>query len=331
MSPPPRQRSVGGPDDDRASGAARRGVQRLRAIVLGLARRGRATVHVRDADGAAARGGDGGVDLPPEPLPCPDGEHVGPPDFVGVGIQRCGTTRWFDLIASHPEVALPRGGRPGYYSTTAKELHYFDRFYAGGCSASELARYRDYFPRAAGQKAGEWTPLYASAPWIPPLLAAAAPDARLLVLLRDPVERLRSALSLSERVARRRGVAPSRYAPLDAFCRGLYHLQLTGLLSHFDRSQILVLQYERCSEQPLAELRRTFEFIGVGDSAFVPANLDAAPQRQAEKPALDADARAAYVRAYSDDVRRLLDAWPEIDVRMWPNFAHLADLSAAGV
>jgi hypothetical protein len=300
-------------------------------MLVALVRRGRVGAPARAADGAPAASGDGGVDLPPEPLPCPAGAHLGPPDFVGVGIQRCGTTRWFDLIASHPEVALPRGSRPGYWSTTAKELHYFDRFYAGGCSASDLARYREYFPRAEGQKAGEWTPLYASAPWIPPLLAAAAPDARLLVLLRDPVERLRSALALGERVARRRGVAPSRYAPLDAFCRGLYHLQLTGLLRHFGRSQILVLQYERCTEHPLAELRRTFEFIGVGDSAFVPADLDAAPQHQAEKPALDAGARAAYVRAYSDDVRRLLEAWPEIDVRMWPNFAQLADLSAAGV
>ena len=269
--------------------------------------------------------------MPPEPLPCPAGEHIGPPDFVGVGIQRCGTTRWFDLIASHPEVELPRGRRPGYWSTTAKELHYFDRFYAGGSSASELDRYGEYFPRAEGRKTGEWTPLYVSAPWIPPLLAAAAPHARLLVLVRDPVERLRSALALGARVASRRGVAPSRYAPLDAFCRGLYHLQLTGLLRHFDRSQILVLQYERCSEQPLAELRRTFEFIGVRDSAFEPPDLDSAPQRQAEKPALDADTRAAYVRAYSDDVRRLLEAWPEVDVRMWPNFAHLADRSAAGV
>ena len=304
------------------STATRRRLRRLRAVF------GRST---RSAEGREGSAPDGGVDLPPDPLPCPAGEHIGPPDFVGVGIQRCGTTRWFRLIGSHPEVELPRGSRPGYWSTTAKELHYFDRFYAGGCSASDLARYREYFPRAEGQKAGEWTPLYASAPWIPPLLAAAAPDARLLLLLRDPVERLRSALALGARVASRRGAAPSRYAPLDAFCRGLYHLQLAGLLRHFERSQILLLQYERCSEQPLAELRRTFEFIGVGDTAFVPPNLDATPQRQAEKPALDAEARAAYVRAYSDDVSRLLEAWPEIDVRMWPNFTHLADRSAAGV
>jgi Sulfotransferase domain len=282
---------------------------------------GRAQDHPMPRTVGAAT--DGGIDMPPASLPCPAGCQIGPPDFVGVGVQRCGTTRWFDLIRSHPEIAPAQGLRSGYSTTTAKELHYFDRFYAGGCSSDELARYQEYFPRAAGQKAGEWTPLYASAPWIPALLAAAAPDARLLMIVRDPVERLISALALNARTADKRGAPLSRYAPLEAFSRGFYHLQLTGLLRHFRRSQILLLQYERCSADPMTELRRTFEFIGVSDLGFAPPHLDATPQRQPEKPALDDDLRVAYAQAYSEDVARLLNECPEIDARMWPNFAHL--------
>jgi hypothetical protein len=270
--------------------------------------------HAQQArDGRSRAPTDGGIDRPPPPPPCPPGARIGPPDFIGVGVQRCGTTRWFDLIASHPQIAR---------SSSAKELHYFDRFHSHEPTPRELRDYQQYFPRSADQKAGEWTPLYLSAPWVPPLLAEAAPDARLLVLLRDPVERYLSGLALDTRVAARRGAPLSRYAPLEAFVRGLYHAQLTALLRHFERSRVLILQYERCTREPAAELRRTFEFIGVRDSSFIP-DLDAHPKRQPEKPPLDARTRAAYVDAYRDDVLALAADFPEIDLAEWPNFAAL--------
>ncbi|MGP0103078.1 MAG: sulfotransferase [Solirubrobacteraceae bacterium] len=253
--------------------------------------------------------------MPTPPPACPAGWRTGPPDFIGVGVQRCGTTRWFDLISSHPEVVR---------ATRAKELHYFDRFYDGGCTTAELTRYHEYFPRADGYTTGEWTPLYATAPWIPRLLAATAPDARLLVLLRDPVERYLSGLQLDIAVASGGGAPLGRYAQLEHFVRGFYHAQLTGLLRHFDRSRILILQYERCTREPQAELRRTFEFIGLRDIDFTP-ELGAHPGHQPEKPVLDADTRAAYVQAYHDEMVRLIESFPEVDVRLWPNFAYLAD------
>jgi Sulfotransferase family len=259
--------------------------------------------------------GDGGVDLPPPVPRCPPGWRTGPPDFVGVGVQRAGTTRWFRLIASHPEVLKPPAG--------TKELHYFDQFHEGGFGEPEAARYHEYFPREEGLKVGEWTPMYCAAPWVAPLLAAAAPEARLLVLLRDPVERYLSGLQLGREVAARRDAPLSRYGPLEAFARGLYHAQLATLLEHFARERLLVLQYERCAREPAAELARTFEFIGLKDTAFQP-DLERHPRQQKEKPALDARARAAFVAAYADDVTTLVAAFPEIDLSLWPNFTHLA-------
>jgi hypothetical protein len=251
--------------------------------------------------------------MPPPPPACPLGWRTGPPHFIGVGVQRCGTTRWCNLLIAHPEIVR---------TLAAKELHYFDRFYSGGCSAAEIAGYHAYFP-TDGRKTGEWTPLYATAPWIPPLLHAAAPAARLLVLLRDPVERYLSGLELDIRVAGARGAPLSRYAPLEAFSRGFYHAALQRLLAHFDRSQLLVLQYERCTIEPAAQLRRTYAFLGLDDLDFTP-DLDAHPRHQPDKPALDADTRAAYVDAYSEDVAALAAAFGEVDLTLWPNFAHLA-------
>jgi len=258
---------------------------------------------------------DGGIRVPPRPPKCPSGWHTGPPDFIGVGVQRGGTTRWFDLMAAHPEVSQP---------SVKKELHYFDRFYAGGCTASELERYATYFPRDGSCKVGEWTPAYVAAPWIPPLLAAAAPDTRLLVLLRDPVERYLSGLEHNARIAKEWGSPFSQFAPLETFMRGFYNVQLSRLLRHFDRSQLLVLQYEQCVKDPRAELRRTFEFIGLEDTEFLP-DIEAHPNAaKGEKPTLDPAVRDLYVHAYSDDVEALMGAFPELDVRLWRNFAHLA-------
>jgi hypothetical protein len=255
-----------------------------------------------------------GVIEPPIPPICPPGLTLGPPDFVGIGGQRCGTTRWFRLLASHPEV-LP--------SPAAKELHYFDRFYTGRFTPDDAGGYRRYFPRRAGQKSGEWTPGYVAAPWVPPLLAASAPEARLLVLLRDPLERYLSGLKHDSWVADRAGLPLSQHAPMEAFARGLYHAQLMGWLAHFDRSQILILQYERCSIDPLTELQRTLKFIGISEDGFSP-DLDAHPNHQPAKPPLDDSVREAYVDAYRDDVTRLAADFPEIDLSLWPNFAHLA-------
>ncbi len=254
------------------------------------------------------------MQAPPDVPPCPSGWRIGPPDFIGVGVQRCGTTRWFDLLASHPEV-VP--------SMAAKELHYFDRFYAGGFTAADARNYHRYFPRGEGQKVGEWTPLYMSVPLIPKLIAEAAPQARLLVLLRDPVERCLSGLEHDTRRARAHGLPLSQLAPVEAFARGLYHAQLEGLLSYFDRSQVLIQQYERCTSEPLSEWRRTVEFLGLS-TEFVP-DLEAHPNRQPSKPIFDDDTRAAYARAYREDVTKLAAAFPEIDLRLWPNFGDLVD------
>jgi hypothetical protein len=262
-----------------------------------------------------------GVMAPPPKPACPAGWRTGPPDFVGVGAQRCGTTRWFDLIVAHPQIEAP--------PATRKELHYFDRFHAGGFTVADALEYCDYFPRPEGHLTGEWTPVYLAAPWVPATLAAAAPDAKLLVTIRDPVERYLSGLQRHHRVAKATETPLNAMAPLEAFMRGFYHAQLSRLLAHFERSRVLVLQYERCVRDPVGELRRTFAFLGVGEEDLAPAELDAHPNRQPDKPELHPDARRALVDAYAADVSRLVVDFPEIDIGLWPNFAHLGSTKLA--
>ena len=187
------------------------------------------------------------------------GRRAAPPDFVGVGAQRAGSSWWHRLLEEHPAVfPLGLGG---------KELHFFDRFWRGGLRGRGIrAAYADLFMRPPGMLCGEWTPRYMYDPWTPPLLRRAAPDARILVMLRDPVERFHSG-----RVACRHPSRPRRCRCHQQRHRPrTYGSQLQLLLKHFPREQVAVLQLERCRPgcRP-AMLAKTFSFLGL-DPAVQP-------------------------------------------------------------
>jgi hypothetical protein len=242
------------------------------------------------------------------PPTCPEGWRTAPPDFIGLGAQRSGTTWLYSLIAAHP----------GVQGDAIKELHYFHRYWNRPFAATDATRYAQYFPRAAGLQAGEWSPGYVSHFWIPPLLDAAAPDAKLLVSLRDPVERYRSGLALQSETRR-----PSAAAASTAFRLGCYGMQLEHLFSSVDRARVLVVQFEQCIRDPGGELARIYEFLGL-DPGFRPSTIDRRMnEAKATKLELDPDRRTALVDAYTPDVRLVLDLDLGIDVRAWPNFDHL--------
>ena len=77
----------------------------------------------------------------PSPPPLPDGWTVAPPDYVGVGTARSGTTWWDHLISTHPNVARAPG-RP-------KEIHFFDQLYDEPPGEHDAAAYHAFFGRPA--------------------------------------------------------------------------------------------------------------------------------------------------------------------------------------
>jgi hypothetical protein len=102
------------------------------------------------------------------------------PDFLLVGTQRGGTTSLFRALAAHPDVAQPN---------LHKGVHYFDVNYARG-----MDWYRGHFPLRRGSRlAFESAGYYMHHPLAPERIVADLPGVRLLVLLRDPVERAYSA------------------------------------------------------------------------------------------------------------------------------------------
>ena len=256
-------------------------------------------------------------DPPLEPPACPRGWETGPPEFVGVGAQRSGTTWWFGQIRSHPRVESPPGG---------KELQYFNRYWQQPPPPELALHYAEQFPRPKGKISGEWTPRYMSDLSSIRLLKHAAPEARILVLLRDPVERYRSALSRFRRLASARD--RRRYAPdySDAVWQGMYASQIENLFRHYPPKRVLVLQYERCVRDPVAELARTFRFLGLEPTPSPrPRWFRRSPPqaRLSSHAPLEPGVYDDLLARYEPEVERLVELCPEIDVSLWPNFSGL--------
>jgi len=283
------------------------------------------------------------------PLELRRGGEPAPPDYIGVGALGSGTGWWHAMLLAHPEIGPPRGRR--------RALHHFDRFCASEMTEADVAEYHARFPRRAGTIRGEWTGRYMFDGWTPPLLRRAAPDARLLVMISDPVERYRAILA--DRLAKREAGEPVFMT--DVVERRSFASQLARLRRYFDPERILVLQFERCRREPLVQYRRTLDFLEVRDRDFTPRRLrrkaagkpealhvevllrlglpEGTKRRIVERitgrPAgrqtaeLWPDLEAALHTALDLQVEALADTVPGFDVSLWPNFAHLGDQPAA--
>jgi hypothetical protein len=263
------------------------------------------------------------------------GGTPGPPDFIGVGAHGSGAGWWHGLLLAHPEIAPPTARR--------RSLHYFDRFCAQEMTDADVAAYHERFPRRDGTISGEWTGRYMFDAWTPPLLRRAAPDAKLLVMVSDPIERYKAVFS--DRLAT--NADADKLWMTDVVDRRSFGAQLARLHRFFDPARILVLQYERCRRDPAGQYRRTLQFLGVRDTSFTPRRLRrrfprVAPllrvipapargyvaERLSGRPATERvpaplwpDLEAALHIALDPDVEALRELVPDLDVGFWPNFA----------
>ncbi|MBW2361409.1 MAG: sulfotransferase [Deltaproteobacteria bacterium] len=195
------------------------------------------------------------------------------PDFLIIGEMRCGTTTLWGLLERHPEVHFPE----------RKETHFFSS-YAGGEGALRLATgglaaYGELFAGAAmGQRCGEATPSYLFDPEACERIHEALPDARLLVILRDPVARAwshywhqvrrgRESLGFEEALE----AEPTRLASGDPAtqvrfayrARGRYVEGLERYASQFGREALCVVFLEELRRDPRPVLETLYAHIGI--------------------------------------------------------------------
>ncbi len=206
------------------------------------------------------------------------------PDFLVIGAQKAGTTALYAYLRWHPGITGP----------SWKEVSFFDRHWWRGDRW-----YRGQFPlRSRARLVGEASPSYLFHPLAPERARAVVPDARLLVVLRNPADRAysqyqhevalgREPLSFEDALAaeeeRTRGEVERIVADPRAFshewwdhtyaARGLYADQLERWLAAFPRDQLLVVTSDDLGARPAEAYASILSFLGAA-----PHELNAYPR-----------------------------------------------------
>lgn len=170
------------------------------------------------------------------------------PAWLGIGAQRSGTTWLTDLLTQHPEVGLGTNGR--------KEQHRLHKVGDGRMTPEE---YLDLFP-ADGVRRGDWTPQYLRHASTPAAAARWVPDAPIFVVLRDPVERFRSAMRLA---ATRQQSWPYPVPITVQTWTGCYADQLEMWAQAVGRDRLHVLVYEVVRDRAQETVDALWKLIGV--------------------------------------------------------------------
>ncbi len=188
--------------------------------------------------------------------------HPARPTYVGIGAQKCASTWLHWILAEHPQVAVP----------AVKEVDFFSYHYDHGYQWYE----RHFAAAGAARARGEISPSYFCEPTVPARVARYLPEARILLSLRDPVER---ALSNHRHEVREGHLTGSDLSFETGLSnnpmyveQGLYATHLRNWLRHFPSERILVLLMEDVEADPRAVSRIVYRFLGV-DESYVPGGL----------------------------------------------------------
>jgi Sulfotransferase domain len=213
------------------------------------------------------------------------------PDFLYIGTSKAGSTWLFNALAVSPDVWL----------ASNKGLYFFDAHYERG-----VDWYRDQFRDADGRAVGEFSHSYLSSREAPARIAEYAPSMRLLVCLREPVDR---AFSDYLDLVKNNGFTGSFPDALEQYPRlldrGRYATHLSGYLEHFPISQIHVGLFDDLKTGPQAYADEVYDFLGLERVALSAGDLRARmPAGRPRNAALVGAAKRASRVAASVGLRR---------------------------
>lgn len=238
------------------------------------------------------------------------------PDFIIIGTAKGGTHTLYDLLTRHPHVER----------AVSKEVRYFSKHFDRGTEW-----YRSQFPPPRWREGrrsitGEATPRYLFDPLVPERMAEVVPQARLIALLRNPVDRAyshyhhrvrdtRETRSFEEAIEAERGWMLSKVdgahepragggrASFEYLKRGVYVDQLLNWSKFFGYEQMLVLKSEDFFEHEVDTLKVVLDFLGLPD--WEPEALET--RNEGHYEIMDPDTRRWLEDHFRPHNRRLYD------------------------
>jgi len=194
------------------------------------------------------------------------------PGAIVIGAQRCGTTRFYNLLKQHPGIA----------PAARKEVHFYDLRFGRG-----VKWYRSMFPDLTDRVGVEASPYYIYHPLCAERIYKTQPDVKIVAMLRNPVDRAYSnyhhevrrgkeALSFEQAILSEdtrtqgeekkiidHGIFSIKHNQFSYLQRGHYMQQLQRYYDLFDRDQIMLIRSEDFYTDEQGVLQQVHEFVGV--------------------------------------------------------------------
>jgi len=237
------------------------------------------------------------------------------PTFLIIGAQKCGTTSLFYYLSQHPQLNLP----------ALKEIHFFDLEYERG-----IDWYYRSFPKNPflhNKLTGEASPYYLFHPLVPERVFKHLPKIKIIVLLRNPVDRaysqynhqrklgnepiqsfeeaiINEELRISEEEEKLKlGILKESHAfrRYSYIKRGLYSVQIERWLQYFTMSQMLFIKSEDFFECPNSVLNEVYDFLKI--RRILPQSLT--PQNTNDYPEIDFNTRENLRSYFEVDSKKL--------------------------
>jgi len=208
---------------------------------------------------------------------------TGCPDFIIAGAMRAGSTALAQALAEHHAVFMATPKEPNFFAVPCGALEFRgpgDQGFARR-NITDWQSYQELFRDAGTRSRGEASAMYLTLPGVASGIRSTCPDAKIVFILRDPVQRAFSAWQYlrgqgrehlrdfaaalaAEEERRSRG-----YGPLWWYVEaGRYDVGLQHYLAAFPRTQLHLLTTEELRRDPSGAMSRVCEFIGVNGSGF---------------------------------------------------------------
>ncbi len=184
------------------------------------------------------------------------------PTFLGIGAQKCASTWLHQIVSLHPAVNVP----------AVKEIDFFSYYFDHGYQWYE----RLFKASDSAKHMGEVSPSYFHDPAAPARVLQYRPDIKILLTLRNPVQRALSNHRHEIRLRHMVGDDLSFEAGLANnpmyIEQGLYAKHLSNWLQYFPREQIFIMLVDDIEADPAGVARDVYRFLGI-DETFQPAAL----------------------------------------------------------
>jgi len=172
------------------------------------------------------------------------------PDFIIAGVAKCATSSLHFILSKHPDIFIPD-----------REVHYFSR-------ADYSSLYRDESPfkgSMPGQVIGEDSPGYLISERAPEQISKLVPDAKIIIMLRDPASRTYSAYWHRVRTGRaihdfEKSLLHSPYSLIE---QSLYKDQIERFTRFIPRENMHFILFEEFIRDTPATIDRVLDYIGV--------------------------------------------------------------------